>query len=64
MELGARSVRLLGIGVSNFATAAQGTLFEDPAEVHSPLDDAVDVIRRRFGSDIIKRGRMLGGDEE
>jgi len=52
-------VRLLGVGMSNFGEPAQASLFDEPQPTHSNLDDTVDAIRRRFGEDTIKRGRMV-----
>jgi len=60
---GAR-LRLLGVGGSDFAPAAQQDLFSDPGE-RSPtrLDRTVDDIRERFGSTALGRARALGRDQ-
>jgi DNA polymerase-4 len=59
-----RSVRLIGVGVSNFeARARQVTLFEEaPArkEATSELDKAVDEVRRKFGGKAVTRVELLG----
>ncbi len=59
VPLEARKVRLLGVGVSNFGDTIQATLFDETDISHSHLDDTVDAIRRRFGRDTIKRGRLV-----
>jgi len=60
VDLEGRLVRLLGVGVSGFQRPVQASLFDDEQELeHSPLDDTVDALRRRFGSNTIKRGRLL-----
>ena len=56
-------IRLLGVGVSGFATTgqAQQMLFEDgDRESQSRLDEAVDGIRQQFGRDRLSRGSDLG----
>lgn len=61
--------RLLGVAVSHFATAAEGTqlvLFDaGDAAVESERDRrisrAADTLRDRFGPDAIRPGRLLGG---
>jgi DNA polymerase-4 len=54
---GAR-IRLLGVGGSDLAPAAQPDLFSDmPAD--SPVDRAVDEVRDRFGSAALGRARTL-----
>jgi len=59
-----RSVRLIGLGVSNFeARARQVNLFEEaPAhkEATSELDKAVDEVRRKFGGKAVTRVELLG----
>ncbi|NSW55754.1 MAG: DNA polymerase IV [Armatimonadetes bacterium] len=62
VPLESRKVRLLGVGVSGFDQPAQAALFDAQQESHSPLDDALDEIRRKFGTDKIKRGRLIDGD--
>ncbi|MDI9582967.1 MAG: DNA polymerase IV [Acidobacteriota bacterium] len=59
VPLESRKVRLLGVGVSGFDQPVQAALFDAPQETHSPLDDTLDEIRRKFGTDKIKRGRLV-----
>lgn len=52
-------VRLLGIRVSNLETMArQLTLWDDHARRTAYLDRAIDEIRRKYGFDAIKTGRI------
>ncbi|MGB5511104.1 MAG: DNA polymerase IV [Woeseiaceae bacterium] len=56
---GAR-VRLLGVGGSNLATVQQGDLFAaDNAEPVGRVDQTVDAIRDRFGTDSLERASTL-----
>ncbi len=60
VPLEGRLVRLLGVGVSGFDRPAQASLFADEeVQEHSALDDAVDALRKRYGSDTIRRGKLL-----
>jgi len=60
VPLEGRLVRLLGVGVSGFDRPAQASLFADEEVLeHSALDDAVDALRKRYGSDTIRRGKLL-----
>ena len=53
-------VRLLGVGGSKLVPAAQPDLFsDDAAQGHSAIDDAVDDIRRKFGSLAVGRAKTL-----
>jgi DNA polymerase-4 len=60
---GAR-IRLLGVGGSELAPAAQGDLFSadngQTGRDSVELDRTVDEIRRRFGNEALGRARMLG----
>ncbi len=54
-----RGVRLLGMGVSGLHAGPppQQRLFEDEARVrHHRIDEIADHIRRRFGSEVLRRG--------
>ena len=51
------SLRLLGMGTSNFREATQSDLFGVPAE--QELDQVIDDIRGRFGKDALRRGKLL-----
>lgn len=59
-----RAVRLIGVGVSNFeARSRQIALFDEaPAnrEATSELDQAVDAVREKFGSQAVTRGSLMG----
>jgi DNA polymerase-4 len=54
-------IRLLGVGGSSLAPAAQPDLFGNN-EIESPLDKTVDEIRDRFGSTSLSRARTLDTD--
>lgn len=55
-------IRLLGVGGSKLAPAAQQDLFGEH-DTESPLDHAVDEIRDRFGSGSLGRARTLDSDD-
>ena len=64
-----RPVRMLSVGCTNFAepgAPVQISLFEEEKSVRhekqAKLESAVDDIRRRFGTDSISFGRMIGTD--
>ncbi len=57
---GAR-IRLLGVGGSDLAPAAQPDLFGS-GEPEAVIDKTVDEIRDRFGSDVLGRARTLNQD--
>ena len=58
------SVRLLGVGGTELARDAQPDLFAAPAgREGSPLDQAVDSIRERFGDQSLGRARTLDPDQ-
>jgi DNA polymerase-4 len=60
---GAR-IRLLGVGGSDLVTDAQPDLFAtDTPNSNTPLDQAVDDIRDRFGSLSVSRARTLDSDQ-
>ena len=53
-------IRLLGVGTSKLSPAEQRDLFADADEpVTTPVDQAVDRIRDRFGSESVGRARTL-----
>lgn len=52
------SIRLLGVGGSDLAPAAQPDLFAD-GEIETVVDKTVDEIRDRFGKDVVGRARTL-----
>jgi DNA polymerase-4 len=54
-------VRLLGVGVSNLQTPArQLSLWETTSTEQHRLQAAIDEVRERYGSTVIKRGSELG----
>ena len=64
-----RAVRLIGVGVSGFEerrSPSQAALFGDSDERKRSLDDSVDRIAARFGSQAIRKASLLDGhpDEE
>ena len=55
-------IRLLGVGGSHLAPAAQADLFAAaPNQPDAPIDQTVDEIRDRFGSASVARARTLDG---
>ena len=56
-----RKIRLLGVGVSNFTTTTQPSLFDVGAQfiVPHPVDAAVDRVRDKFGEKALRRGRFV-----
>jgi len=62
IRLGARGVRLLGVGVSGLepAGSGQGALFEDPGESRARrLARAADAVRNRLGESSVTRASLL-----
>lgn len=60
-----KRVRLLGVGVSNFETPArQLSLWDVDFEEDQRLQSTLDELRERFGSNAVKRGDQLTGDEK
>jgi DNA polymerase-4 len=60
-----RRVRLIGVGVSNFARGQEQLSLMPPdtgGEKAGKLDRAVDAIRDRHGKGAVKRGRVFGGE--
>jgi DNA polymerase-4 len=57
-------VRLLGVGVSSLASQHQPDLFDatEPAKDRR-LDDALDEIRRKFGTTMVRRGSSISRPE-
>lgn len=57
-----KKVRLIGLSVSNFKQGVrQLSLLDEPATRESdPLDDTLDAIREKFGTDSLVRGRVFG----
>ncbi len=53
-----RQIRLIGVGVSNFASARQPALFGD-GQPPRPVDRAVDRVREKFGEQALRRGRFI-----
>lgn len=52
------AVRLLGVGISGLQEARQMGLFDGP-ESADEVDQVLDNIREKFGSDMVKRGNRL-----
>jgi hypothetical protein len=61
VDLGTRRVRLLGIGMSGFEAPVQTGLFGEEETSHSPLDEALDRLRCKYGRDKVRRGRLVDG---
>ncbi len=58
----ATRLRLIGLGTANFsaATDTQSELFASPAEDQGDqVDRLVDAVREKFGTDAVKRGRLV-----
>ena len=57
---GKKAIRLLGVGVSNLGPPAhQLNLWEDDYQKEVSLTNAVDQLKERYGSNIIKRARNI-----
>ena len=55
-----RAVRLLGVGVSGLsASAHQLNLFDDTPEKERKLLSAVDLLRQKYGKNIVRRGSSI-----
>ncbi len=55
-----RAVRLIGVGASRLAERAhQLTLWDTPDQKERRLIDALDTLRERFGSDVVRSGRSI-----
>lgn len=58
-----RPVRLVGVGVTQLTSAlAQPSLFDVPDERREKLQQALDVLRERYGSDVVRRARDLDAE--
>ncbi len=66
---GDRPIRLVGVGVSGLHVHGSGTqlkLFEEGQrdERDHRLADVIDDLSERFGRDALRRGRLIGNDDE
>lgn len=53
-------IRLLGVSVTNFSQrSTQLCLFNEATEKREKIASAMDELKERFGTDIVKRGRLL-----
>ncbi len=52
------AVRLLGVGIAGLQEERQMGLFDTP-EDNQGVDQVLDSIREKFGSDIVKRGNRI-----
>ena len=58
--IGGRSVRLIGVGVSGLCEPVQQLgLWGLPSDKHRKLQEALDAVRERFGSEAVKRASDL-----
>lgn len=53
-----RKIRLIGVGVSNFPSSRQPSLF-DPATRETTVNQAIDSVREKFGPQALQRGRLV-----
>lgn len=61
-EADGRAFRLIGIGASGFADAADADLpdlLDNRVETYAKIENAMDSVRRKFGTPAIKKGRSL-----
>jgi DNA polymerase-4 len=59
-EVRGRRIRLLGVTASNLGEREQLGLFGDEDPRRRRAIEAADAVRRRFGSDAVTRGRLVG----
>ena len=59
IRLGARKVRLIGVGTSNFAVERQLSMFDDSARRAERAEKAIDQLKSRFGPDAVRRASLL-----
>ena len=62
LEVEARPVRLVGVGVTHLTSdaACQTDLFQRPTEKQKKLNRAVDDLKNRYGESIIQKGKITG----
>ena len=58
-----KRVRLIGVGVSNLERGARQLSLFDEKEPEEAADDVVDLVRKRFGEQAIRRAAALGRNE-
>jgi DNA polymerase-4 len=58
-RLGARQVRLIGVGTSNFAEERQLSMFDDGGRRAEQAEQAIDELKARFGADAVRRASLL-----
>ena len=56
-------LRLLGIGLKDLHPVSQASWLADERPVSTPLDEATDAIRQRFGAPAVTRARTLGDSQ-
>jgi len=62
INLAKRNVRLVGVAVSNLYAGEQPQLLVPPSSRESEVDRAIDVVRERFGTDSVRRARLVDKD--
>jgi len=62
VNLAQRKVRLVGVAVTNLDAGAQPQLLVPPSPRESEVDRAIDTVRERFGTNSIRRARLLDKD--
>ncbi len=62
VNLARRKVRLVGVAVSNLDTGQQPQLLATSSSRESEVDKAMDAVRERFGTDSVRRARLVDED--
>jgi len=62
INLAKRNVRLVGVAVSNLYAGEQPQLLVPPSSRESEVDRAIDAVRERFGTDSVRRARLVDKD--